>query len=87
MDKKKLLQDLLTKIKPYRDMAEGVLLLLEWNKLEDAMIDYLLYFLHKVLKKLETEENAAQSIQNMYNKELEEKDMLYQLKQQITGSQ
>lgn len=83
MNKKKLLKKLLIDIKPYWDMAEGVLLMLEWDRLEEGMIDYLLYFLHKIIKKLETEKNASQSIQNMYQKELQEKDMLYKLKQQI----
>ena len=81
--KKQVLKQILTKLENVWDIASPILVLLEWNKLEKPIIDYLVFFLHKVVKKLQTSDDISNTIKDMYDKEIESTDMLYHLKQQI----
>jgi hypothetical protein len=77
--KKQLLIKVFTKIKPYRDMAEGVLALLESTYCTDKTIDGLMKLLQDSLKTVKTDKEKSifkkslQLIKKIRNQEKKEK--------------
>lgn len=81
--KKRLLTKILTHLTPHRWMAEGFLLLLEGGELDDAMIDELLTFLHKVVKNMETRRDITTDLSSLYEVGLTDQQHLIDLKHKV----
>ena len=52
MDKKQLIITILTKLKPYRNLAEGLLALVESQYIDDKTIDWLIHIFASSIKEI-----------------------------------
>lgn len=82
-DKTQLLKQLLLNVNPYWPLGQGIFLLLEWGILDDHMIEYLLSFLHKVVRKIQIQWESSDDLEAMVQKELQEKKELWELKERV----
>lgn len=63
--KKQLLIKVLQKLQPYRNLAEGIIILLNKNKLEKSVVDDLVKLVAHAIKDVKTVKNKNQIIQSL----------------------
>ena len=91
MTKYELVTNLLKKLQPYREMAEGFLVVIENNWVDDELLDHLLQVMHEAMKELQytswhaTLHKAVQIIQKIKTKEAEEMYSEEQLEDILSG--
>ncbi len=79
--KKEILIQVLKKLSPYRNLAEGVLALIESNYIDEKTIDSVLFLITQSLKttkkgkEKERLEQSAQIVKKIQKKEMKQKDV------------